>query len=319
MRLSNLVLLLAAAVMWGCASTSFKEDAHALSPERATVFGRATVVKEGRPQELDSLGGSTLTLAVRRENDAEVTRYTIRDPGYFFWDLPPGKYMILGYTHMVTRGSVRMEFVVPPGAKALYVGDLVINMRGDYYEIEYNTDLAAGAEAFRKKFPGNQIAPERANAGMEKKPGNYSNVTWICGPNWGIDCKGGTTGVAPIYPEERDGVVNSLAPTLKWTPSPQPDVTYDVLVYEDQKIPRNPLGAVMDSLPGRQIYYAEALRDPMVRLDPPLRPGGSYLWSVRLRRGETVSTWSTYGYFHFFLVGWQSGRGRWFSFSTPAK
>lgn len=258
-------------------------------------------------------------LVVRGENDAEATQYAIRDPGYFFWNLPPGRYMVVGYVNVNQRGSVRMEFVVPPGAKALYVGDLTISMRGNYYGVDYKDDFAVGAEAFRKKFPDSRIAPERANAGLEKQPGTYSRVTSICGPDWGLECKAGAAGVIPIYPEQRGGAVDSLAPTLKWTPSPRPDVTYDVLVYEEQNFPRNLAGVVMDSLPGRQIYYAQGVRDPMVKLDPPLRPGGSYLWSVRLRRGEAVSTWSTFGYFDFFLVGWQSGRGRWFSFSTPAK
>ena len=45
-------------------------------------------------------------------------------------------------------------------------------------------------------------------------------------------------------------------------------------------------------LPGALVAYAEGLREP--RWSPPsLQPGRLYQWTVRLRDGDTVSSWST--------------------------
>jgi hypothetical protein len=51
----------------------------------------------------------------------------------------------------------------------------------------------------------------------------------------------------------------------------------------------------------------------------PIIPDKKYYWSVRLRRDGVVSNWSRYSYFAFYVVGWSSGYGQWFSFSTPDK
>jgi len=43
------------------------------------------------------------------------------------------------------------------------------------------------------------------------------------------------------------------------------------------------------------------------------------MWSVRLRNGDTVSSWTTTSYFAFFIVGSARGSGQWYGFTTPDK
>jgi len=307
-------------VLGGCASTAFKGDVETLSPDQATVIGKVEVVKDGEPHKLNVLGMSGFSLWVSGANDAQVVNYGIKDPGVFFWNLQPGEYLILGFAGAgLGEGALRVNFTVPPKAKILYIGDLLLSSRGGYYSYALKDNFASGVEAFRVKFPNTQIVPERAIARIEQT-GTFEQTTGICGTEWGIECTRSNVGVEPIYPElPRNATVDSLTPILKWTPSSQAGVTYDVVVYEEQKIPRNFLGVIEDSLPGRRVHYTQGLTQPTLKLRSSLQPGRTYFWSVRLRRGETVSTWSTFGFFDFFIVGWTSGYGQWFTFSTPGK
>jgi hypothetical protein len=74
---------------------------------------------------------------------------------------------------------------------------------------------------------------------------------------------------------------------------------------------------------GRLLTYSQGLSTPSFKPDIPLQPGTTYLWSVRLRRGETVSAWAqaTNVLIHpgaFFLHAieqWET----WPDFTTPSK
>jgi hypothetical protein len=59
--------------------------------------------------------------------------------------------------------------------------------------------------------------------------------------------------------------------------------------------------------------------DPSLRLGlaAPLRADSRYYWTVRLRDGDRASTWSTYAYFDFFLIGLSADSNELFTFSTP--
>jgi hypothetical protein len=61
------------------------------------------------------------------------------------------------------------------------------------------------------------------------------------------------------------------------------------------------------------VSYAEGLKEPRYAPKTPLEPGRRYQWSVRLRDGDTVSSWSTTGY------NWivRTGYGQYFAFETP--
>jgi hypothetical protein len=106
-------------------------------------------------------------------------------------------------------------------------------------------------------------------------------------------------------------------PSFEWKPSTAEGVTYDIAIYESL-----PLTA-FDSLPGaakqrgKLAAYVEGLQEPKFQPGTPLQPNKRYFWSVRLRNGDLVSGWSTSSYFAFFIVGWATGSGDWFGFTTP--
>jgi len=110
------------------------------------------------------------------------------------------------------------------------------------------------------------------------------------------------------YPDVVDG-----RPQLAWKPSTAAGVTYDVAIYESLTLtvdlPTAPRAR------GALVAYAEALPEPSFKPQQPLAPGKRYMWSVRLRNGDTVTSWSTTGYYAV-IAG---GSGHWFGFATGEK
>lgn len=80
--------------------------------------------------------------------------------------------------------------------------------------------------------------------------------------------------------------VESLQPILKWKPSSQMDVTYDVIIYEvisnreeyDIRIPKRAMG--------KEVYYREGLKETEHKVEDLLKPNNEYYWSVRVRKGN---------------------------------
>ena len=114
-------------------------------------------------------------------------------------------------------------------------------------------------------------------------------------------------------------VAPSLAPTLEWTPSADPEATYDVAVYEAMRLDR--LGLKPPYIRGAVVEYAGDIESPRYKLENKLKPNTKYFWSVRVRKNGRVSSWSTisYKYFAFLIFGFASGSGSGvhFNFTTP--
>jgi hypothetical protein len=128
--------------------------------------------------------------------------------------------------------------------------------------------------------------------------------------------------------------VDSLQPTLKW----QGDVgvdSYDVIIYTGvpkktdsessyyntpEKLQAKRFGWFV---PGKQVYYREAIRETSHHLEEPLQSDAVYVWSVRTRTGTTnVSGWSTYDFRKGYKVvstyaPGVEGNNWWWPFSTP--
>lgn len=84
-------------------------------------------------------------------------------------------------------------------------------------------------------------------------------------------------------PPERATV--SVQPTLTWEPYKDPDVTYDVKIWEK---------GGKSELPGshKEVYSAENIKGTSHTVAMPLEPGRNYMWSVRVRKGDDVSSWA---------------------------
>ncbi|MFX0139391.1 MAG: hypothetical protein ACFFDN_37470 [Candidatus Hodarchaeota archaeon] len=126
-------------------------------------------------------------------------------------------------------------------------------------------------------------------------------------------------GIKPLYP----GVgnpnipkqVDSLYPTFLWEPSPDPDVTYDFILYEGIRIEDFWRG-IKRAL-GEEVCYCQGLKTSKFTTEKSLKPGMEYYWSVRTRKGDHVSQWSLYDYFLFLGTGFIKADNRPFCFKTP--
>ena len=110
-------------------------------------------------------------------------------------------------------------------------------------------------------------------------------------------------------------IVSSLTPTLEWEPSPEPGVTYDLVIYAaiSQK------GGGFSPTPGRQVYYREGLVTTRHTVEQPLSRDANYWWSVRTRTGNVLSEWSKYDYTGLLGdAGTTKGNFLW-GFQTPYK
>jgi hypothetical protein len=94
-------------------------------------------------------------------------------------------------------------------------------------------------------------------------------------------------GITPVQPEVghySPTVVESLYPTFRWQPLGEPETQYDLAIFE---VPAS-------GQPGKSIYYREGLKETQHKTEESLKPNTNYYWSVRSRRGDSVSDWSTY-------------------------
>ena len=122
-------------------------------------------------------------------------------------------------------------------------------------------------------------------------------------------------GARPIAPPRPDGdaipEVASLAPTLRWEPARDPGATYDLVVV--------PADGCMRASALPAVYYRAGIRGASHRIDEPLRPGTTYLWAVRIRRGEAAGSWSTYDRSRRFLFWASEDRDLAHTFRTPGQ
>jgi hypothetical protein len=287
----------AIAVLWttllvgGCATTPVEE--------MGAAFGRVQYLENGKEVGL-TVGffkQDSARLIVRRVGgDAQAV--PIEGDGAFYLPLPVGEYVFVAYrrgSQVAGRSSettyrVMAAFSVAK-AQAVYIGDLRVDRVGKAARIGIVDREDDAREGLAPRLAEAKLTLAKGLMRPEQPPGRFSRVTAICGGSWGIQCEGNHHGVRQLEPGAFALPLDSVTPLLEWTPSSRSDVTYDVAIHE-----RLDLG-----VRGAVLVYAEGLSRP--RYTPPaLERGQRYEWSVRLRDGDTVSTWSTTGHSAYFPV-----------------
>ena len=129
-------------------------------------------------------------------------------------------------------------------------------------------------------------------------------------------------GVAPVKPEISGRLgrillppnkVESLQPTLEWTPGPDAGVTYDVIIYAG--VAQNDYWVA-----GKQVYLREGLTTTKHTVDQALSPDTTYVWSVRTVSNGKRSAWSQYSDQAGSGMLWGSERHNFmWTFKTPGK
>ena len=215
-------------------------------------------------------------------------------------------------------GRLWISFTIPDDTGSVYLGDLMLLMEKGRYAAVINDNYEGALKEYRTKYPRFGDKTTKNLMKSESKLGSYDDVKYVCHDSWGIDCTKKFRGVTPIQPVvsgESPTLVDQLTPIFEWQASSEPEITYDLVVYEGFAFIRE--GLVAAYLPGRIVVYQEGLSSAAWRPDVPFEKGRKYFWSVRLRKEGVVSTWSRYSYFTFYVIGWKSGQGNWFSFATP--
>ena len=315
-------------MLFGCATSSQIKDVETLKAGQTLVFGSVAVIEDGKPKKwgMTWTGTQELWLLLLPQDSTKALPYRLANDGTFAWGLAPGEYTIAGYELAVGTGSrsarIWMHFMVSEGSESLYIGDLTLQMQGGLFSFRAEDRYDPAVETFRTKFPDATDQPQKGLMEIEQRIGSLERTTYICRPDWGIKCTKTYKGVTPIRPEITKGSftsVDSLTPSFEWRPSSRGDVAYDLVIYEAFTYSRGVMKIRSRYIPGKVAVYEEDLKAAIWRPDTPLKPDREYFWSVRLRRDGTVTNWSNYSYFSFYLVASSSGYGQLFGFSTPAE
>ena len=319
------LMALMALLVAGCANPLVQppnEDQANQAGNYGRAFGKLAVVEDGKPVPTFnsfSFSGKPYWFFVQSLQSCQLYRMTVEDDGKFLWALPVGDYVVAAAETVGIRTfRLWLSFTIGEPREASYVGDLDIEVNKYGFAFRVVDNYEQRAREFQPQFAKSGLTPKKGIMQAEPPLGKNTGLWSICAPKSGFPCDLRLYGVKPLAPEGTQksyAAVSSLMPFLSWEPSPNRDFKYDLAIYESLPIGLDVPG--VRKLKGRLVEYAEGLSEPKYQVQKPLKPGMKYDWSVRLREGDTVSTWTTTSYFAFLIVGWASGGGQWFGFRTP--
>lgn len=326
--------LVAVLLVGGCENMPSRPAAESEATVQAgygRAFGRIKYVENGTEVAWGATftTNNQLTLFVRSNSSGEMQSLDLEEAGNYVWPLKPGDYTILGYRtsqsgspgRRTTTVRLMAAFSVSRAGQAVYLGELRIETGSSHYRVRVLDNYSAGGLShFAARPDAGKFEPVKRLAVLEPPPGKYRFVSRICSGTWGIECTKEFQGVDPVSPvgtAHGFPTVESLHPLLAWKPSDRAGVIYDVVVYESHlTFPMPGLSAHDNRIRGAIVAYAEGLAEP--RYSPPgLAPDRTYEWSVRLREGDEVSSWSSTSHFTFVIVAASRGAGQFFGFATP--
>ena len=322
---SLFLLATAACLLSACADIPVRpadEKAATAAAGFGRAFGRVIYFENGKEFDWSSsiFATDSLTLYVRPVPEGQLQMMQIEGDGSFYWPLRAGDYVIVGYlkmrrqvTNQQRTGRLWTTFTVPRPGQAVYIGDLRIDTTNQGSRFEVADRYAEALPRVHDRLKDARIEAVSGLMRIDGPIGRYTRVIPVCNKTWALACDGNFQGVEPLQPEgtaQGFPLATSLAPVLEWKPAGRAGVTYDVAIFESLTIPR---------MRGALMTYAEGLTAPRYTPATALPPGRKFEWSVRLRDGDTVSSWSSSSHFAFLIVAWSRGSGQGFGFTTPER
>jgi len=292
------------------------------------VIGRVIATEGGVPMENGSSRWLSMRvhshLVIQPEGVARSFLVDVDDAGWLRLHQAPGTYRIISYvmeageSGSVAFASVPIDrsYTLGGDDAAIYIGHLTIELNTDQVEF---TDELVGAQndwTQRKSVAGGQLVSRLA---IPLEPvGHFVAVRSLCDPMWKVVCEKRNRGVDAVEPPVALTMnyptrIQGLTPRLRWTSASDPDTRYDVAIWE---------GSVYQELDkhftrGNLVYLREGLDQTEIVVEKPLKPLTQYMWGVRLRRGDIVSTWSKSGRIPVIpLILREISHGRDFTFQT---
>jgi len=300
------------------------------SPPQAgkpVAIGKFDVVKNGKQVMVSRThfrGTGPFAVLVLRKGANEVLTLGADVQGWFAWSLDAGEYefrgMAIGYEKRILGMGGR--FTIEEGDQTVYIGHFTVDLSAKQPKILFRDAEQDAVDETGKRYP-HSPPPRKRLLESQGKIGSYSRARSACAKEWGVECSRSLQGVEPIHPavaRDLSGVkfarLDTVTPAFRWKPAPVPDVSYDVVLWKAAAYSVTEI--MMEGfMPGQLIAYEEGLTAPEYTLRAPLEPKTKYLWSIRLRKGDTVSSWSRAGHSTYLVFVWSYSSGDWFGFETP--
>lgn len=254
--------------------------------------------------------------------------HRLKGDGTFYWSLPPGDYTIAewewevwGQDRGVRSGTVAGQFTVPADVGSTYLGTLAIALSGPRYAVRVKDNYEKATEKLKEKLSNRFTSARRSPITLDDDPNGTKGPT-ICSGHWGIACTDHYKGVTPKNPVSITATfpkVNTRTPELRWAGSSDPEISYDLVVHEALAYSK---AGSFRYIHGPKVIYEMGLKEPRYQIAADLKPGNKYFWTIRLRRGNVVSDWSSAQdrsfFFLGFVYGWSASHGVPFNFETPS-
>jgi len=303
------------------ASAETVKDVKSIDAETHIIYGSIDLFDGGRLKRNRS---SVLVMVPENASEALVYRATRDKDGAFFLSLEPGNYMLLAYiwkssmTNDFLVNRYRKKFSVPQSGGDTYIGTFEVWKDGGL-DLHIRDEFDRISLLYDERFPNRKGTSNNRTLDEPVSLGNFASESYQCSPEWGLVCDNDFQGVLPLSPtiRQRPGFfprTENLRPEFSWEPVQGENISYDLALYEAAS-----LNAMVGpgTLPGNLVAYVEDLDDPYWQPEAELKPNTRYYWTVRLRRGDKVSGWSTKGFSFFAVVAWAFSRGDYFAFRTP--
>jgi len=139
----NLLLLFCVIIILsGCALSISLKDYNSIPKEERLVFGQIKALNMGKNPRFN--------IFIKAENSKTEFSDVIKDDGYFYWHLKPGKYII---THFGRRGIGRIwaTFEVIDNSHITYIGTLNF-MASVVSEVSIKNNITVAKEKLKNKF-----------------------------------------------------------------------------------------------------------------------------------------------------------------------
>jgi hypothetical protein len=284
------------------------------------VVGRAEFFVDGAPVRVGLFSSvSAAAFVVVPPGSDRGTLLEVSGDGSLHWRLAPATYDLVALR--VARGDgiavapINGKLTVAAERPTTDVGVIRVE-RGTFgtrvRQIQPSSAASTGSPDLSDPAQPLQLRP--------LKIGAFADIVDICAPRWWLQCTREVKGVTAVEPTvevdlrgPRVAQANGLQPRFVW--HGPPGAVYDLVVWRGIQYKPNALAAAQ-YVPGPVVHYVEGLDRSEFAAIPPLQPMSRYFWSVRIRQGETVSTWSTTGHFTFLLIAMSSSSGQLFSFET---
>jgi hypothetical protein len=141
-----------ALILIGCVSSPIDlSDTKIIPANEVVVFGRVKVMDKDKPREYTLLKVGEFQVYVLPDGASIAVNYALKGDGSFYWHLPPGTHIIVGFKSAYVTGRIWAQFLVPKDASAVYIGTLEVNF--DRMTLRVEDDFERSLEKLKNEFP----------------------------------------------------------------------------------------------------------------------------------------------------------------------